>query len=117
MKMTAARNVVGVVNFTTWMPSAVFVVSTGVMLSGMGRSNGTLRSTFVNAAEDGDGVAETLGQVGVGTGFGVGRALGVLLLPQPAAADVTATATTPESASLTTFTPSRYSTGNDTICW
>jgi hypothetical protein len=87
------------------------------MLSGIGRSKGTLRSAFVNAAEDGDEVAATLGQVGVGTGFGDGCAAGVLPLLQPATLDAPATASNPQSANLTTFTPQRYSTGNDTICW
>ena len=117
MKSTASRNVVGVVNFTTWIPSLVVDASSTVMLSGIGRSKGTLLSALA-AVAFGDGVVEALGQVGVGSGRGDEPAVGALLPPHPASADaMTAAATAARS-----FTPPRYANRHepavsDTIWW
>src|SRR5438270_2280225 len=99
MKMTASRRLVWVVNFTTWMPSEVLVVSTGVMLSGIGRPNGTLRSSLLIAAEAGGELGAALGQDDVTTGFGAGAPEDELP-PQP----VTVARATRTSATPTTFT-------------
>src|SRR3954454_1327052 len=95
------------------MPSEVFCVWTGVMLSGMGRPNGTLRSSLVSAADAGGEVGAGLGQAEVLTGVGeVATDAELPLLPHPA----TAESTTAANATGTTFTTPRYVTGNDTIC-
>src|SRR3954469_135973 len=112
MKMTASRRLLGVVNLTTWMPSDVVLVSTGVMLSGIGSPKGTLRSSLRIAAEAGGDVGATLGQADVTTGRGEGAADDELPV-QPA----TPARTTPDRARAASFTPPRYVTGNDTICW
>jgi hypothetical protein len=84
------------------------------MLSGMGRPKGTLRSSFVSAAEAGGEVGAGLGQAEVLTGAGeLATDEELPLLPQPATADTTTAANT----TGTTFTTPRYVTGNDTICW
>jgi len=88
-------------------------------LSGIGRSNGTLRNAFVSAGDDGAFVGATLGQVRVGSGFGASAVAGALPLLQPTTADSTA----PVRAVAATFTPPPYVTapsrvgGNDTIWW
>src|SRR3954447_9425328 len=112
MKMTASRRLLGVVNLTTWIPSDVVLVSTGVMLSGIGRPKGTLRSSLLKAADAGGDVGATLGQADVTTGRGEGVADDELPL-QPA----TAARTTPDTATAASFTAPRYVTRNDTICW
>src|SRR5438128_1530461 len=58
MNSTTCRNVSGVVNFTTWMPSLVVDASRTVMLSGIGRSNGTLLSALARAVDLGAAVAQ-----------------------------------------------------------
>src|SRR3954447_24685311 len=93
MKMTASRRLLGVVNLTTWMPSDVVLVSTGVMLSGIGSPKGTLRSSLRIAADAGGDVGATLGQAEVTTGRGEGPADDELPV-QPA----TAAMTTPDRA-------------------
>src|SRR3954447_22494583 len=114
MKMTASRRLLCVVNFTTWMPSGVFCVSTGVMLSGMGRPNGTLRSSLAIAGEAGGEVGAGLGHADVVIGLGeVPTDAELPLLLHPTTAD----STTATAATGTTFTTPRYATGNDTICW
>src|SRR3954469_24688974 len=107
--MTASRRLVWVVNFTTWMPSAVLVVSTGVMFSGIGSPKGTLRSSLLIAADAGGEVGAALGHAEVTMGLGDGVADDELPV-QP----VTAARTAPTNATGTTFTVQRYVTGNDT---
>src|SRR3954468_9306701 len=100
MKMTASRRLLGVVDLTTWMPSDVVLVSTGVMLSGIGSPKGTLRSSLRIAADAGGDVGATLGQADVTTGRGEGAADDEL--PVQAA---TPARTTPDRARAANFTP------------
>src|SRR3954452_23388791 len=97
------------------MPSDVFCVSTGVMLSGIGSPKGTLRSNLVSAPDAGAEVGAALGQADVVIGFGEvptdAELLPLLLHP------TTADSTTATAATGTTFTTPRYARGNDTICW
>ena len=98
---------------TTWMPSVVVLVSTGVMFSGIGSPKGTLRSSLLIAAEAGGEVGAALGHDDVGTDRGGGADAEEELPVQPA----TAARTTPDNAAAASFTAPRYVTGNDTICW
>jgi len=113
MKMTASRRLDGVVNLTTFMPSVVVLTSTGVMLSGIGKPKGTLRSSLLIAADAGAEVGAALGQAEVTIGLGDGADPDDELPVQPA----TAARTTPDNATAASFTPPRYVTGNDTIWW
>src|SRR4051812_11520975 len=99
MKMTASRRLLGVVNLTTWMPSDVVLVSTGVMLSGIGSPKGMLRSSLLMAADAGGDVGAALGQADVTMGRGEGVADDELPV-QPA----TAARTTPDRATAASFT-------------
>src|SRR5437763_10744885 len=104
MNSRARRSVVGVVNFTTRIPSLVVELSTTVMLSGMGRSNGTLRKAAAKAADVGDGVTDAVGHVGVGIGRGVAVAVGALPPLHPTRAE----RTTADAVTGTNFTVPRY---------
>src|SRR4051794_1645103 len=101
------------------MPSDVFCVSTGVMLSGIGSPKGTLRSNLVSAPDAGAEVGAALGQADVVIGLGeVATDAELPLLLHPTTADSTTAANaTGVTATGTTFTTPRYVTGNDTICW